>query len=435
MNGEVALISLLLNSKDPEKVWAEINETAGYKNLFLGHKEEFDFIKEFRGKFNKFPSPDSFKKKFPAVVLGKPSESIKYYLEEMGDKFIYEGLAKINDRLVDGLSNEKPVDVLAKLSKDLNAFQNIRRTKLDHNYSDQVSRDLRVKKYESRGKLSPINGIPTGWSPLDLETFGFQNEELIFLVARQGSYKTWSLISWALNAWKKGFSPMFFSKEMGASAISRRMDALLTGVAFKELRLGLKGIELDRFNKTLTKQSKGLGPFHIVDSSGVSGFAPDFIWEKVKQYKPDVVFIDGVYLLGGKGQSMWEAQTSVTRALKDITLSEFVPIVGTNQANRAAAGKNKKIGTENMAYSDSYGQDADAVIAQNRIYDKDNQRWANKVLVELIKHREGDSVSFVVSYDLKKMEILVEDVDVYDSGGGLTVSISEEDDVGEELLI
>ena len=435
MNGEIALLSLLLTSKDKERVWIEINEVSGYKNLFLTYKEEFEFVKKFREKYDKFPTEEAFEKKFPAVVLGKPSEPIRYYLEDMENKFIYEGLAKINDSLVNGLSNEDPSDVLSKLNADLNKFQNVRKAKSDKNFSDKNYIDIRVKNYELRGKQNPINGIPTGWSPMDLETFGWQKSELIYILARPHNYKTWSLMSWLVHACRNNFSSLIFSKEMAISAIARRADALITKTSFKDLRRGLVGKDLDKFTKTLTKESKNMAPMFMVDSSGIKGDVLDFIWEKIRQCKPDVAFIDGVYLLGGKGTSDWEKQTYISRTLKDIAMAENIPIIGTLQGNRVSAGKKKKLALENPAYSDAYGQDADAMIGLNRIWDKENNRWENKVMAELIKHREGESTSFLVAYDLRKMDIMIEDVDVYDDGGSLNVSISEEDDVGEELLI
>ena len=102
----------------------------------------------------------------------------------------------------------------------------------------------------------------------------------------------------------------------------------------------------------------------------------------IHSHQPDVVVIDGVYLLSeNKGDSAnWEKLTDVSRNLKRMADGHGIPIVGIHQANRAAAGKRVEI--ENIAYSDALGQDADLVIGLTEEPDED-------LFIQCLKNRWG----------------------------------------------
>jgi replicative DNA helicase len=69
-------------------------------------------------------------------------------------------------------------------------------------------------------------------------------------------------------------------------------------------------------------------------------------------------------------------------------MSYQVPIVTAAQLNRAGAGKRDIPGVENLAYGDSIGQDADAVIMLQQ-YSRSVHR------VNLAKYRHGrDGITF-----------------------------------------
>jgi hypothetical protein len=151
------------------------------------------------------------------------------------------------------------------------------------------------------------------------------------------------------------------------------------------------------------KYSKG-NPFYIIDSAGSGEYNVEFIESKIRQYKPDVVYIDGVYMLKSQGKSDWEKQTEISRAIKQVALNLNVPIVGTMQANRGGA-TSSKLGTQHVAYSDAYAQDCDYLIALNRVYDKLNECFKNEIIVEIAASRESENVKARVQVDLDNMLI------------------------------
>jgi hypothetical protein len=99
-------------------------------------------------------------------------------------------------------------------------------------------------------------------------------------------------------------------------------------------------------------------------------------------YRPDIVIIDGIYLMSGtSGEAHWEKITDISRNLKRMAEEEALPVFGIHQANRSAVGK-RRIEIEHIAYADALAQDADLVLAINREEDSD-------LFIECIKNRWG----------------------------------------------
>jgi replicative DNA helicase len=244
--------------------------------------------------------------------------------------------------------------------------------------------------------ITPIHDIEM----VDLEVEGTHN----FVVENTLVHNTWVLLAWASYCWTTGKVPVVFSREMPAQQIMRRVDAILTRVRFNDLR---KGSLSDKDFKTFGKNIKALyhnkHPFFVVDAAGNSRFDVEFIQRTIAELQVDAAYIDGAYMLEAPGSSIWEKQTSISRGLKQVCISELVPMVATSQANRGAAGKTAKIGNENAAYSDSWSQDADNIIALMRVWDEHYQQYKDEILVETTKLREGDPVSLQIHVDLDGM--------------------------------
>jgi len=83
-------------------------------------------------------------------------------------------------------------------------------------------------------------------------------------------------------------------------------------------------------------------PFHLVDA--VNGITVSALSAKIEQLKPDIVFVDGVYLmlddLTGEMNTP-QAITNITRALKRLAQKIDKPIVITTQTllGKMRAGK------------------------------------------------------------------------------------------------
>ena len=402
-NYELQLLSKVLTAKDPDHAWKEINELMGYQNMFQVYRDEFDALTKFRDKYKKFPTKDTFLKQNPRIEdLPKATDPIRFYVDEVRDSFTYAKMSELNELLVTELRKGNAQDAYRKVSSELAKMQFMAKAGRTINMSDTV--DDRIKSYDLRRTEQAVNGIPTGWNSLDLETTGWQDGELSLILGRMGSYKTWVLLAWASYCWTTGKVPVVFSREMPAQQIMRRIDAILTRVRFNDLRKGsLSDKDFKSFGKNIKALYNNKHPFFVVDAAGNSRFDVEFIQRTIAELQVDAAYIDGAYMLEAPGSSIWEKQTSISRGLKQVCIGELVPIVATSQANRGAAGKTAKIGNENAAYSDSWSQDADNIIALMRVWDEHYQRYKDEILVETTKLREGDPVSLQIHVDLDDM--------------------------------
>lgn len=404
MNHELHLIAKIVRSQDPNRTYSEVMEASGYESMFLTYDYIMKDLFNYNSSYGKLPDEQTLKDRNPDVQFPDTPEPLNYYIDEVKRSFVYSRMTDVNDMIVTGLKANDPVEAYRKALAAMHNITALSRVSTDVNITTSV--DERIQHYTDRRNLGVVSGIPSGWLRIDQETTGWHKGELTFLVGRMGSFKTWVMIAWATWAWQQGFTPIFFSKEMGVRQISRRIDTYLTSTRFKDIKTGLiKDVEFDHFKHSLVATFNGKHPFYVIDSSGKQNYDTAFILSKVQEYRPSIVFIDGVYMLRGDGESDWERQTSITRDLKQICLSEDVPIIGSTQASRGAAGKKSKIGTQHVAYSDSYGQDADNMIALNRIWDKILDKYTNRILVELIKVRDAENVRMEITVDLDMMKL------------------------------
>ena len=157
------------------------------------HKRALRFIQDFMLKYGKVPSKQVFKKKFPDYTLLKDiSESLDYYCDEVRMKVKHNEIAdSIEDvsELIGNLETEEAFKLLVSLvNKVTNDFTKSDRVELNKNTK------RRKEQYLERSKSGGVTGLPSGIDRLDQILSGFNDEELIILIAytsmgKRQSYK------------------------------------------------------------------------------------------------------------------------------------------------------------------------------------------------------------------------------------------------------
>jgi hypothetical protein len=215
------------------------------------------------------------------------------------------------------------------------------------------------------------------WPALQGETMGIQDEDYIVFYGRPKSKKSWVLsylIAWAHEQQK---NVLVYTKEMTPKNIYKRVSACLAHIPYREFRKG-KLAPADRANlfalREYAQELKHSRNFVCLSGQDVQAGGDTIPWlrSKVEKYKPDIMFVDGLYLLSStdvrKNASREERMTTVSRGFRQLILDTHVPGVATLQANRKAAG-HSNAELDEIAYSDAIGQDATIaarVIAENR---------------------------------------------------------------------
>jgi hypothetical protein len=209
------------------------------------------------------------------------------------------------------------------------------------------------------------------WPALQAETFGLQPDDFIVFYGRPKSMKTWVLaylLSWAFHEQKR---VVVYTKEMTPDNVYLRTLACILFFGYRELR----GAVMSKFNPLEPNDEHKFARFledlrndrflanliQVVNGREVGPGNDNVPWlrSKVKQYEPDIVFVDGFYLMSDsrKHTSDHQRVMNISRDLRDMNLGTNVPIIATIQANRKAEGHGQASSGE-IAYSDAVGQDA-----------------------------------------------------------------------------
>ena len=245
--------------------------------------------------------------------------------------------------------------------------------------------EARLEKYDELRKMpNAIRGIPTGINGLDRITSGFRPQQLITFVGEAKKGKSLMTLMMANAAHLHGKRPLFVSFEMSAEEQAARYDAIVAKVPYSNiLRANLSDQEFEKVRNTL-RMRKNMHPFLMSeDSSSLTTVSA--IAGKIQQHRPDMLIVDGVYLMDdeqGEPKGSPQALTNITRSLKRIAQRFDIPIIGTTQVLGWKLGnkKSRKITADSIGYTSSFSQDSDLVIGVESDPDIDNQAILRVVL-------------------------------------------------------
>jgi replicative DNA helicase len=243
-----------------------------------------------------------------------------------------------------------------------------------------------------------IVGYSTPWRSMNYVTNGFKKGDLVTIVARTNAGKTWFLLVLLkhLIETKKDEERCFFvSTEISPTTIMFRLSCLMAGVYYDDARRGkLDYISEAKFNNFLSTSEDYLKKKNVYIVSGYFGFSLSALMQAIEDFKPDIIFVDGMYLIKGKGETRHENVSYVADKLKEITLTHNIPVIATTQLNREV--RRARMSLYTISTSDVIGWNSDYVFGIEK------KEGANDIWnVYTLKSRESECVDFVVSFDLK----------------------------------
>jgi replicative DNA helicase len=384
------LISKILHDKDLSVV-SEAGVTA---NFFLSgeHREVFKFLLEHHRDYNSVPSMEAFERNYPTYKVTSASDPMQYYVDEISADYenylLEDGLVRATD-LFDAGDFEGSKRTLAQcLSQVHREVSKIKAVDLTETGPERIAK---YREYAKRD--GALKGISTGFHMLDLATGGMQPGQLFVFVGPPKAGKSTMLLLSAMFAHMGFFRPLFIGFEMSNEEQEERHDAIRAGVSHKKLRDGTLSAEEYRELEKMTRRMESNPPM-IFTADATSTSTLSGISALVEKYKPDVVYVDGVYMLddeNGEAKGSPQALTNITRGFKKMAQNLHIPFAISTQALLWKMDRKKGLTTNSIGYSSSFGQDADVLVGVEPTED-DNR---NK-----IKVLDGRNV--------KRMEIYVE---------------------------
>lgn len=402
LNREVGLLTELLLTGDMSVV---VDNQITSKFFTGSNKRGFQYILEHQSLYGKVPTLEIFQDKCPEakinIVDGKlkeTGESLKFWCDQVRDKKHYNAIVDSVEQVVelmqDGEVNTEKIYNLVKGT--------ILQIENDIVQSDRIKINERTESrwedYRKRQKSGGITGIPSGLDILDNVMGGFNNGELITFMAYTGRGKSWLEVILAVEMAKQGYKVLFFTTEMSTKMVFRRIDAVWNKFNYSKFKKG----QLDRkdelkYQEYLDKmENTNDEDIMLIVEQATGGLSQ--ISAKIDQYKPDIVFIDGAYLLEDEegGEDNWSGVVRIWRGLHRLCLAKGVPIVTTTQS-KVESGAN--IGSLSFAKALSNEVDVLAVLEQEEqdILDREAD-------LRFLKLREGDSLSSIrLNWDFDEM--------------------------------
>ena len=207
------------------------------------------------------------------------------------------------------------------------------------------------------------NDIRTGYYDLDRLITGFDPEDLVILAASTSVGKTALAVNIACNVCKQGKVVYFASLEMSREAIIKRILAREGHIHHRWFRQ--PELADGRFWQSLTAAQDTVADWHLfVD--GTAGLGPSDLLARCRRTKSrhglDLVVVDYLQLMTGKGDSLYHQVTSVSHALKGVAKELGVPVLALSQLSRDSVKEKRIPRLSDLRESGSIEQDADTVI-------------------------------------------------------------------------
>lgn len=260
------------------------------------------------------------------------------------------------------------------------------------------ARDIMVEvgKIAEAGRTETIK---TGLTSIDSLLIGFEKQDVIILAARPSVGKTALAVNISLRAALDGKSVMFFSLEMSALSLMRRMASIHCGIPAIKFRSGMFSRD-DYARLAEAQDALSSLSLYIDDDSGVSPMA---MLSRARQVKSkhglDLIVIDYLQLaVSGERTSgnTNEEVSRISRGIKAIAKRLDVPVLVLSQLSRAPEKEGREIVLSDLRDSGSIEQDADVVMF---LKTKGENETTRLVSVRIAKQRNGPTGGGVLAFD------------------------------------
>jgi replicative DNA helicase len=386
------------------------------------HQRVWDWVLEHFGRYAKCPGESALKSNFPTYKTPATPEPIEYYVREFHGQRVFGILAeKVSaaGQILDGQPTDADLkDVLALLRVAMEEAALGTSVSKDRNLVDPQEVEQAYDFYEDLvGRTDSLRGYSTGFHTIDLATMGLQSKQMVTLVGPPKGGKSSILMNIAEELHHQDLTVMIVSFEMSFEELQARWFGRRAALNYRRLLKGqMSDHDRERIDLVLDEVSDGTEKPMIISEA---------------QHKPDVVLVDGVYMMDdeyGEPKGSSAAITNITRGLKRAALTTGLPFLITTQVLFSKM-RGSSIEANSIGYSSSYGQDSDVVIAVEPRPHPDIEGAFNH-FIKVLLTRAGPRVECQINFDwqIGKFDELVGlsddaiDPDLHDPDTGPVVS-------------
>lgn len=399
-SSELHLISKVIQEKDisvPVRLGIKPDHMTGE------WAEIWRWMLEFHRDHGAVPTERVLIQEYGAISLYDSSdETFSRLSEEIFDAYRKRCVLDALQPAIESLNSDDVAAAVAALSSGLQkaAVETARLRDVDiiQNWENRI-----LRYDEMRNTPNALRGIPTGFHGLDKITHGLRPQQFIVFAGEPKRGKSLFALILANSAHIHGKRPLFVSFEMSIEEQEARYDSLISRVPYTRILSG----DLDKKDmskiRTALSLRKNMQPFVFSeDTSSLTTISA--LSSKVREYSPDVLFVDGVYLMDdeeGEPKGSPQALTNITRGLKRMAQHFDIPIVATTQVLswKLQNRKTRAVTADAIGYTSSFAQDADLILGVERNPDLDDQ-----AIIRVVLARTAPTGEVHVKWDWTTME-------------------------------
>ena len=288
-----------------------------------------------------------------------------------------------------------------------------------------LAKDLGTDYFEDpRARLMRIkdkNGqISTGWPSLDRRLFGGMNRgELNIFAGGSGAGKSLFLANLGVNWALQGLNVLYLTLELSEELVSMRIDAMLTGIATKEIFKDLDDVEMKV--KIIGKKSGAMQIKYMPSGktcNDIRAYLKEF--EIKTGRKIDILLVDYLNLLMPVGkkisaENLFVKDKYVSEELRNLAMEKQVILVTAAQLNRGAV-EEVEFDHSHISGGLSKIQTADNVFG---IFTSRAMRERGRYQIQLMKTRSSSGVGMKVDLEFNLESLKITDLpeDEQEHGG------------------
>jgi replicative DNA helicase len=370
------------------------------KHLFKGEEEKlWNYFDNHVKKYGVMPDFELVKADtgFDLAAQIQPAE---FYLDKARANYTQTSLnalmAEVHEKYLKG-AGANPADGLNMLGNAVMSLsvQNMGALVLDY----REAQTLIMQAYKAK-LMDSTMGLQLGWPTLDAMTGGLVAGDMISIAGRPAAGKTWFVLWMALYAWMmQGKVPLFLSMEIKPLPIEQRLLAIqghLPAKGIKDAMLTSK--QMAQMKKVLAELSTSKIPFHVVDGNLTSNVSD--VYALTRQLKPDLVIIDGAYLLTHPTERDRFKRVAENASLIKQQICDLAPTICSWQFARPPktqkGEKKKQLTGDDIGYSDAILQLSSLALG---IMQEESAETIKQREVSVLKGRQGEMGKFTVNWD------------------------------------
>lgn len=278
------------------------------------------------------------------------------------------------------------------------------RTVVRHSNTRQfVSSDKHLARYESnskgrfkipRNRVESVNIVGRG----DAQCISVSHPRQLYITDDYiVTHNTYIALNMALNAWRNGAKLLVVTMEMSPIQLADRIQSMIAGFNPRALRSEMISSHLYRRMEDQIRGFDDMPPMNFL--AGNFRKTPSDIARAAARYQPDLILIDGAYLVSPNDRNTRTAKHEVLGEvigdIKSLSEDNGCVTLPTVQLNRNAAGsaKGKKamdgdaLSVENVAGTDSYSATTTTMVAVGGVQNASDKRRLKQLIS---RESEGD---------------------------------------------